>query len=73
MRIRWTDPAVRDFTQICDYIEQHGSAATARQVAISIYEQISGLENSRNPGVLVVTQILDSSCLLAYPTSQFIA
>ncbi|PYV50414.1 MAG: type II toxin-antitoxin system mRNA interferase toxin, RelE/StbE family [Acidobacteria bacterium] len=43
MRIRWTDPAVRDFTQICDYIEQHGSAATARQVAISIYEQISGL------------------------------
>ena len=44
MRIRWTDPAVRDFTQICDYIERHGSAATAQRVAISIYEQISGLK-----------------------------
>jgi len=43
MRIRWTDPAVLDFTQICDYIEQHGSAATARRVALSIYKQISGL------------------------------
>ena len=43
MRIRWTDPAVRDFTQICDYIEQRGSAATARRVALSIYKQISGL------------------------------
>jgi toxin ParE1/3/4 len=43
MRIRWTDPAIRDFTQICDYIEEHGSAATARRVALSIYEQISGV------------------------------
>ena len=56
MRIRWTDPAV---------IEQHGSAATARQVAISIYEQISGLENSRNPGVLVVTPTTPLLGLLA--------
>jgi toxin ParE1/3/4 len=40
MRIRWTDPAVRDFTQICDYISEHGSAATARNVALSIYGQI---------------------------------
>jgi toxin ParE1/3/4 len=41
MRIRWTDPAVRDFTQICDYINEHGSAATARRVALSIYDRIS--------------------------------
>ena len=40
MGIRWTDPAVRDFTQICDYISRHGSAATARRVALSIYERI---------------------------------
>jgi plasmid stabilization system protein ParE len=40
MRIRWTDPAVRDFTQICDYIRKHGGAATARRVAQSIYERI---------------------------------
>ncbi len=43
MQIRWTDPAVRDFQQVCDYIQQHGSATTARQVALSIYEQVSGL------------------------------
>ncbi|PYV57934.1 MAG: type II toxin-antitoxin system RelE/ParE family toxin [Acidobacteria bacterium] len=41
MRIRWTDPAVRDLTRICDYISKHGSAATARRVALSIYGQIS--------------------------------
>jgi toxin ParE1/3/4 len=40
MRIRWTDPAVRDFTQICDYISEHGSAATSRSVALSIYEHV---------------------------------
>jgi plasmid stabilization system protein ParE len=43
MRVRWTDPAVRDFTQICDYISEHGSAATARRVALSIYERIGVL------------------------------
>ncbi|HEY4052459.1 MAG TPA: type II toxin-antitoxin system RelE/ParE family toxin [Terriglobales bacterium] len=41
MRIRWTDPAVRDFTQICDYINEHGSAAIARRVALSIYDRIN--------------------------------
>lgn len=29
MRLRWTQPASRDFTQICDYIAQHGSSAAA--------------------------------------------
>ena len=37
MLIRWTDAAVRDFTHICDYIEKHGSAAAARNVALSIH------------------------------------
>jgi toxin ParE1/3/4 len=41
MRIRWTDPAVHDLTEICDYIEDHGSAAIARRVAMSIYQSIS--------------------------------
>ena len=41
MHIRWTDPAVQDFTQICDYIEEHGGAAIARRVALSIYQSIS--------------------------------
>jgi toxin ParE1/3/4 len=43
MRIRWTEPAVQDLTKICDYIEKHSSAATARRVALSISERISTL------------------------------
>lgn len=43
MRVRWTETAVRDFTQICDYIEKHGSKATARRVALSIYQRIGTL------------------------------
>src|SRR6266704_5538513 len=40
MRIRWTDAAVRDFTQICDYISERGSAVTARRVALSVYQGV---------------------------------
>ena len=43
MRIRWTEPALRDFTQICDYIRDHGSATIAGRVARSIYDQIGSL------------------------------
>ncbi|MBZ5678527.1 MAG: type II toxin-antitoxin system RelE/ParE family toxin [Acidobacteriia bacterium] len=43
MHIRWTDPAVRDFTHICDYIQKHGSEATARRVALSIHDQLAML------------------------------
>lgn len=43
MRLRWTEPAVHDLTQICDYIEQHGRSGSARRVALSIYESVSGL------------------------------
>ena len=45
MRVRWTEPAVHDLTQICDYIEQHGSPGSGRRVAISIYESVAGLTN----------------------------
>ena len=45
MKIRWTDSAVRDFTNICDYIEKHSSGATARRVALSIHRQIDLLAN----------------------------
>jgi toxin ParE1/3/4 len=44
MHIRWTDAAVRDFTSVCDYIEKHGSAVSARRVALSIHRQIDLLE-----------------------------
>ena len=40
MYIRWTDSAVQDFTQICDYIDAHSSGAAARRVALAIHEGI---------------------------------
>lgn len=43
MLVRWTEPAVRDFTHICDYISAHGSPAVARKVAIAIYKSITTL------------------------------
>jgi toxin ParE1/3/4 len=43
MRVRWTEPAASDLTHICGYIEQHDGTNTARRVAISIYERVSGL------------------------------
>jgi toxin ParE1/3/4 len=41
MHLRWTDPAVRDLTRICDYIQEHGNDATARRVALSIHQQLN--------------------------------
>jgi toxin ParE1/3/4 len=43
MHVRWTEPAVPDLTHICDYIEEHNSSATARRLALSIYERASAL------------------------------
>lgn len=43
MRIRWTDPAVRDLTHICDYIEKRGSGTIARRVALSICQRVETL------------------------------
>jgi len=43
MRIRWTEPAARDLTQVCDYIQEQSSAETARRVALSICERIASL------------------------------
>jgi plasmid stabilization system protein ParE len=36
MRIRWTDPAARDLTHICDYIHDRDAPAAARRVALTI-------------------------------------
>ena len=41
MQVRWTDPAVSDLTH--NYIEEHGSSATARRVALSIYASLNAL------------------------------
>jgi toxin ParE1/3/4 len=52
MHIQWTESAVHDLTQICDYLEEHDSAVTARRVALSIYERISALEKFPERGRL---------------------
>jgi toxin ParE1/3/4 len=43
MRIRWTEPAARDLTHICDFIEEHDSSSTARRLALSIHTRVSAL------------------------------
>ncbi len=50
MRIRWTEPAVGDLTQICDYIGERDGAAMAGRVALTIYEGISSLAQFRYRG-----------------------
>ena len=50
MRIRWTETAASDLTQICDYIAKHGSTAVARRVALSIYERIDLLASFPEAG-----------------------
>ena len=50
MQIRWTDPAVHDFTHLCDYIEEHGGANRARRVALSIHSQLDLLTNFPESG-----------------------
>ena len=43
MRIRWTEPAARDFTHVCDYTEEQNGPAAARRVALRIYEAVDQL------------------------------
>lgn len=43
MLIRWTQPAARDLTTICDYVNENGTVAAARSVAISIYDRVGAL------------------------------
>ncbi len=50
MRIRWTQPAVHDLSKICDYIEEHGTPATAGRVARSIYRAASSLHKFPHRG-----------------------
>ena len=41
MRIRWTDLAARDLTEICDYIEEHNGGTIARSVAVYVHDRVS--------------------------------
>ena len=41
MRVLWTEPAIHDFTGICDYLKEHGSPELSRRIALSIYERVA--------------------------------
>jgi len=43
MRTRWTELAVRDLTEIWDYLEEHGSRDIARRVVHFIYQRVGSL------------------------------
>jgi toxin ParE1/3/4 len=43
MRIRWTEPAARDLTGICDYTQEHHGPGPAHKLALRIYEAIGSL------------------------------
>ena len=43
MRVRWTEPAARDFTNICGYTEEHDGPEAAHRTAVRIYDGVSTL------------------------------
>jgi toxin ParE1/3/4 len=43
MLVRWTQPAVEDFTHICDYTGEHFGPDQARRTALMIYESVESL------------------------------
>jgi toxin ParE1/3/4 len=54
MQIRWTEPAARDLTAICDFTDEHDGPEAARRIALLIYENVSALvtfpRRGRKPG-----------------------
>lgn len=59
MRIRWTQPAARDLTNICDYIEGRDTPATARRIALLIYRSIDSLHKNNIVGKIGSAQESD--------------
>jgi len=43
MKVRWTEPAAQDLTQICDYLSERGNSGVARRAAISIVDTVGSL------------------------------
>jgi toxin ParE1/3/4 len=43
MQIRWTDPALDDFTRICDHSDAHFGQTRGRRTALQIYETVDSL------------------------------
>jgi addiction module RelE/StbE family toxin len=43
LRRRWTEAAVHDLTQICDYVAERDGAAVARRIALKICDGLDSL------------------------------
>jgi toxin ParE1/3/4 len=52
MRVRWTDAARRDLTDICDYTLERLGPEQARKLALRIYEALGSLPQFPNVGRL---------------------
>ena len=45
MRIRWAEPALRDFIHICDYSGVEFGVVRARRTALQIHDALDTLAN----------------------------
>jgi len=52
MRLRWTEPAAHDLTNICDYTQQHNGPEAARKLALRVYEAVGPLQKFPHLGRL---------------------
>ena len=50
MLIRWTDPALADFTHICDHSNAHFGLDRGRRTALQIYDAVDSLADFPNIG-----------------------
>jgi toxin ParE1/3/4 len=50
MLLRWTKPAVDDFTHICDYTGEHFGPAQARRAALTICDSVESLRTFPHEG-----------------------
>ena len=66
MLVRWTEPAVDDITQICDYTQDRFGPAQSRRAAIAIYDSVESLRtfpHKGRPGRKLNTRELDCPTL----------
>ena len=50
MRIRWTEPAARDFIHLCDYTRERDGGEQARKLALRIHGALGALLEFPNLG-----------------------
>jgi hypothetical protein len=56
MRIRWTEPAARDLSHICDFTEEQDGPAAPQRVALQTYGALGSLRSFRELVVWVANQ-----------------